>query len=88
MIRVDPAEATPTTYGDPVTITVSQGPQDFPVPTFTGLSPDTARQKAHEYGLEVSFFYVPNTPQLRVISQSPAAGTTVRSGDTITLFVA
>jgi len=88
VIRVDPAEATPTTYGDPVTITVSQGPQDFPVPTFTGLSPDTARQKAHEYGLEVSFFYVPNTPQLRVISQSPAAGTTVRSGDTITLFVA
>jgi serine/threonine-protein kinase len=88
VIRVDPAEATPTTYGDPVTITVSQGPQEFPAPTFTGLSPDAARQKAHEYGLEVSFFYVPNTPQLRVISQSPAAGTTVRSGDTITLFVA
>ena len=88
VIRVDPAQATPTTYGDPVTITVSQGPQDFPVPTFTGLSPDTARQKAHEYGLEVSFFYVPNTSQLRVISQSPAASTTVRSGDTITLYVA
>jgi eukaryotic-like serine/threonine-protein kinase len=88
VISVAPAEATPTTYGDPVTITVSQGPQDFPAPTFTGLSPDAARQKAHQYGLEVSFFYVPNTPQLRVISQSPAAGTTVRSGDTITLFVA
>jgi len=88
VISVNPAEATRTTYGDPVTITVSQGPQEFPAPTFTGLTPDAARQRAHEYGLEVSFFYVPNTSQLRVISQSPAASTTVRSGDTITLYVA
>ncbi len=88
VISVNPAEATRTTYGDPVTITVSQGPQEFPAPTFTGLTPDAARQRAHQYGLEVSFFYVPNTSQLRVISQSPAASTTVRSGDTITLYVA
>jgi eukaryotic-like serine/threonine-protein kinase len=88
VISVDPAEATPTTYGAPVTITVSQGPQEFPAPSFTGLTPDAARQKAHDDGLQVTFFYVPNTPQLRVISQSPAAGTTVRAGDTITLFVA
>jgi len=88
VISVDPAEATPTTYGAPVTITVSQGPQEFPAPSFTGLTPDAARQKAHDEGLQVTFFYVPNTPQLRVISQSPAAGTTVRAGDTVTLFVA
>ncbi len=88
VISVDPAEATPTTYGAPVTITVSQGPQEFPAPSFTGLTPDAARQKAHDDGLQVTFFYVPNTPQLRVISQSPAAGTTVRAGDTVTLFVA
>ncbi|TMK13742.1 MAG: PASTA domain-containing protein [Actinobacteria bacterium] len=88
VIRVDPAEATPTTYGDPVTITVSQGPQEFPAPTFTGLTPDAARQRANQYGLAVTFFYIPGTPQLRVISQTPAAGSTVRFGDTITLYVA
>ena len=88
VISVAPVEATPTTYGDPVTITVSQGPQEFPAPTFTGLTPDAAQQKAHQYGLEVSFFYIPGTAQLRVISQTPTAGSTVRSGDTITLYVA
>ena len=36
----------------------------------------------------MSFFLLPNTPHLRVISQTPAVGTTVHAGDTITLFVA
>jgi len=36
----------------------------------------------------VSFFNVPGTPQTTVISQVPTAGSTVRYGDTIKLFVA
>ncbi len=31
VIKVDPAEATMTPYGDPVTLQVSQGPENFPV---------------------------------------------------------
>jgi beta-lactam-binding protein with PASTA domain len=88
VISVDPGEATKTLYGSSVTITVSQGPETFPVPSFTGLSPQAAEAKAKDYGLHVSFFEVPNTPQTTVISQNPASGTTVHAGDSITLFVA
>jgi beta-lactam-binding protein with PASTA domain len=52
------------------------------------LSPEEAKAKARAYGLEVSFSYVPGTSQTIVISQIPVAGTMVRSGDTITLWVA
>jgi eukaryotic-like serine/threonine-protein kinase len=88
VISVDPTEASKTAYGSSVTLTVSLGPQTFPVPSLTGLSPKDAEAKARDYGLSVTFFDVPNTPQTTVISQNPAAGTTVHAGDTITLFVA
>jgi len=88
VISVDPQEATPTAYGSPVTITVSQGPQEFPAPNFSGLAPAVAEQRAHGYGLQVSFFNIPGTSATHVISQTPAPGTTVRYGDTVTLFVA
>jgi serine/threonine-protein kinase len=88
VITVAPQEAAPTPYGGPVTITVSQGPQEFAVPNFSGLTPGAAEQKAHAYGLKVSFFNIPGTPATNVISQTPTPGTTVRYGDTVTLFVA
>ncbi len=88
VIDVDPTEATKTSYGAPVTITVSQGPETFPVPTLTGLSPADAKAKAKEYGLEVAFSYVPGTAHTIVISQIPTVGTTVHAGDTITLYLA
>jgi len=88
VIKVDPSEATPTPYGDPVTITVSQGPEQFPVPSFSGLTADGAQQRAHAYGLRVSFFNIPGTSASHVISQSPTAGSIVHAGDTITLYMA
>jgi beta-lactam-binding protein with PASTA domain len=88
VISVDPPEAEMTPYGSPVTILVSQGPETFPVPTLTGLSPAAAEAKAKEYGLDVSFFDVPGTAHTVVISQIPTAGTIVHAGDTITLYVA
>ena len=88
VIKVDPAEATSTPYGDPVTITVSQGPEEFPAPNFTGLTKAQAEAKASEAGLHLSFIYLPNTPQSLVYTQTPAAGTTVHNGDTITLYMA
>src|SRR6185295_14127521 len=88
VISVEPSEATKTPYGSTVTLTVSLGPETFAAPSFTGLSPNEAEAKAKDYGLQVSFFNIPHTPQTTVISQNPAAGTTVHAGDTITLFVA
>jgi serine/threonine-protein kinase len=88
VISVDPQEATKTPYGSPVTIQVSQGPETFPAPVLTGLTPAQARAKADEYGLKVTISVVPGTPGTVIISQVPAAGTTVRYGDTITLFAA
>ena len=88
VIKVDPSEATPTTYGAPVTITVSQGPEEFPAPSFSGLTPAAAQQKAHDYGLRVTFFNIPGTSASHVISQTPTAGTTVHAGDSIELFMA
>jgi serine/threonine-protein kinase len=88
VISVDPPEAEMTPYGSPISILVSQGPETFPVPTLTGLSPAAAEAKAKEYGLDVSFFDVPGTAHTVVISQIPTAGTIVHAGDTITLYVA
>jgi serine/threonine-protein kinase len=88
VISVDPLEATATPYGDPVTITVSQGPQEFDAPSFVGLTKAQAETKAQAVGLHLSFVYLPNTPGTVVFTQSPGAGTTVRNGDTITLWMA
>jgi beta-lactam-binding protein with PASTA domain len=88
VISVEPTEATKSPYGSAVTITVSQGPETFPVPVLTGLSPADAKAKAAEYGLQVTISVVPGTPGTVVISQVPSAGTTVHYGDTITLWAA
>jgi serine/threonine-protein kinase len=88
VIKVDPAEATPTPYGDPVTITVSQGPEQFQVPSFSGLTASEAQAKAHDYGLRLTFFNIPGTSATHVISQTPTTGSIVHAGDTIELFMA
>jgi eukaryotic-like serine/threonine-protein kinase len=87
VIKVDPAEGTSTPYGDPVTITVSQGPEEFPAPNFTGMTKTQAEAKADEVGLQLAFIYLPGTSGTIVIAQSPVAGTTVRNGDTVTLYM-
>jgi serine/threonine-protein kinase len=88
VMDVSPPEGEEAEFASSVTITVSQGPESFAAPTFTGLSPAAAERRAASYGLNVSFFRVPGTPMTVVISQQPGPGTTVHYGDTITLFVA
>jgi beta-lactam-binding protein with PASTA domain len=87
VMDVSPAEGSTQPYGSAVTITVSLGPESFPAPTLTGLSPDAAKARAKEYGLGVSYFYIPGSAQTLVIGQNPKPGTTVRYGDTIVLYV-
>jgi eukaryotic-like serine/threonine-protein kinase len=88
VISVDPDEGAEAPFESTVTLTVSLGPEEFAAPSLTGLSPTAARAKAGDYGLHVSFFYVPGTAQTTVISQVPEAGQTVHYGDTLVLYVA
>jgi serine/threonine-protein kinase len=74
-------------YGSTITLTVSKGPEQFPVPDFRGLSKSAAQALADTKGLVLNFQTVPGTTGSVVFSQSPGVGVTVRFGDTITLFM-
>ena len=88
VIGVSPKAGQEAPFASEVTITISRGPERFPLPSFMGMSKGAAEAKARSYGLEVSFFVVPNTTGSLVISQSPAPGITVSAGDGVTLYVA
>ena len=89
MISVDPPEAEMTPYGGPVTILVSQGPETFPVPTLTGLSPGAAEGQGEGVRPDGDLLRrAGHAHSTVVISQIPTAGTIVHAGDTITLYVA
>jgi eukaryotic-like serine/threonine-protein kinase len=88
VMTVSPEEGSTQPYGSTVTITVSLGPEQFPAPSFTGLSRAAAQALAAEWGLELAILPVPGTDGSSVISQLPGGGTTVRYGQTITVYVA
>ncbi|HXF37193.1 MAG TPA: Stk1 family PASTA domain-containing Ser/Thr kinase [Actinomycetota bacterium] len=73
--------------GSEVRIVVSKGPERFPVPSYIGMGEQAAVAAIRADGL------VPNVVNLppvtgNVVSQEPAPGTTVRAGDTVTIYVA
>jgi serine/threonine-protein kinase len=72
-----------------ITITVSTGPGDVEVPAVVGESVETAVQRLEQAGLEVERVerFSPNVREDRVIDAEPPAGTTVRGGSTVTIFV-
>jgi eukaryotic-like serine/threonine-protein kinase len=88
VITVSPRPGTTRPYGSTVTIVVSLGPETFPAPGFQGLSKAGAEARAADYGLKVSWFIVPGSSGSIVLGQNPTAGTTVRYGDTIVLYLA
>jgi beta-lactam-binding protein with PASTA domain len=87
VISVSPDVGAVTDYGTAVTLTVSKGPQQFPVPDFRGISRSAAEDLAAHYGLGLDFRAVAGTSGSLVYSQTPGVGTIVRNGDTITLFL-
>jgi serine/threonine-protein kinase len=88
VLTVEPKAGLTRPYGSTVTITVSQGPETFPAPSFTGLNKADAEARAADYGLEVSWFIVPGSSGALVIGQNPGSGNTVTYGDTIVLYLA
>ena len=86
VIGVSPKAGVEAPYASLVTLKVSLGPERFPAPNFIGLTRGEAEAKAAEYGLQVSVTDLPGGTGV-VITQSPAPGVMVSSGDSIQLFL-
>jgi serine/threonine-protein kinase len=88
VISQNPGANVTKPYESTVTLTVSKGPRAFPVATYIGLSKDAAIAQIEAAGLVAKVSYVPSGVQGKVVGQTPDPGTTVRPGDTITIYVA
>ena len=91
VISQDPAEGSEATPGDTVTISVSTGPSETPMPSVIGEDADAAQsQLESELGLNVTQVEAEEDcgqPPGTVCDQDPGEGTPVSSGDSVTLFV-
>jgi beta-lactam-binding protein with PASTA domain/tRNA A-37 threonylcarbamoyl transferase component Bud32 len=87
----DPEAGAPASPGeDVVTISVSEGPEERPMPDVTGMPADDAESLLEEdYGLNVSRAdgACPDQPPGYVCDQDPPQGTPVAPGDDATIFV-
>ncbi len=90
VISTSPAAGTEVDAGSFVTVVVSTGPEQFPIPLFIGLTEQEARDLAGENGLVVDrVTYEPDDEVVEgtVIAQNPGAGTAVAPGTEIDLTV-
>ena len=87
-IRTVPPEGREVTKGTRVRLLVSQGPEQVTVPDVTGLTRESAEARLQDEGLQVSADeQESDEPEGDVISQSPAGGTKVGRGETVTIVV-
>jgi serine/threonine-protein kinase len=84
IIGTDPPAGTPVSRGSQVTVRVSKGPEQVPVPSLVGQGLDAATATLQGQGFVVDTqSYLPG----RVVrAQDPAAGTMVNKGTKVTLF--
>ena len=73
-------------YGSSIVLTVSVGPEAFPCRNFVGMTLDAAKAAAKADGLRVSLVPIPGASGNIVVSQLPAAGTTVHYNEIIALY--
>jgi serine/threonine-protein kinase len=74
--------------GESVTIVVSLGPPEFPMPNVVGMERDAAVAKLRDLGLIVDVAIVPGHSGSSVVYQEPATGTIVHAGDLVHVYVA
>ena len=79
-----PSEGT-AARGSAVTLEVSKGPQLIPIPDVAGLPREEAVQALEALGLDARVVAIPGPGQVR--STDPAAGTQVRKGSRVTVYV-
>ena len=89
VISQSPDKGTKVQPGQTVTIVVSLGPSRFEIPSFVGEGRDAAIEHIRALGLVPEVIELPGAVgELTVASQLPIAGTVVRVGTTITIYVA
>lgn len=88
VISQEPGKGSQLQPGNAVTIVVSLGPAEFPMPHVVGMSRDAAVARLTELGLIVDVAIVPGYGGSRVVFQEPATGTIIHAGDLVKIFVA
>jgi serine/threonine-protein kinase len=87
VISQDPPRGTELQPGNAVTIVVSLGPPEFPMPDVVGMSKAAAVTLLTDLGLTVDVV-IARPPGARVVYQRPAVGTIVHAGDVVHIYVA
>ncbi|MBF9134555.1 Stk1 family PASTA domain-containing Ser/Thr kinase [Plantactinospora sp. S1510] len=90
VLAQDPASAARIVRGGTITLTLSLGPERFPVPDVSGKTFDLAQLDLEQANLVVARGpdrYDDNLPKGVVISTNPKVGTVVKPGDKITVTV-
>ena len=90
VIETSPAEGQQLTRGTSVTLVVSRGPRQVELPDVVGKTRDDAEAQLQDLGLRVSFTEREDATKDpgTVLEMSPAAGSHVDKGATVTLTVA
>ncbi|MFN2545009.1 MAG: Stk1 family PASTA domain-containing Ser/Thr kinase [Actinomycetota bacterium] len=87
VIRQHPARGT-APKGSTVTIVVSKGPPQFPMPNVAGDPCSSADGYLSGLGLDVHAATIPSSSGNTVVGQSPYPDTTVHPGDSVTIYCA
>lgn len=88
VISSDPSEGDTLSIGSVVTVTVSKGPKKVPVPSVVGLLRDDAVGTLEQAGLNVVVDRQDSSkPEDTVLEQSPAGGSEVDEGTSITIVI-
>jgi serine/threonine-protein kinase len=89
VITTEPAPNTNAPAGSTVTIVVSSGPEETPVPNVIGRTESSAISRLESAGFEVTVTTQSSTAANdgRVIAQSPASGELAAAGSTVNITV-
>lgn len=88
ILSQDPGEGGTLRKGESVQVVVSAGTDEFVLPDVTGMGLMVARGTLEDHGLVVRVqSVISDEPSGTVLASMPAAGTTVRAGDSVRLQV-
>ncbi|MEU3020020.1 Stk1 family PASTA domain-containing Ser/Thr kinase [Nocardiopsis sp. NPDC007018] len=89
-VGTEPGSGTDADLSDEITLIISSGPDQVPVPDLQRMTREQAENALSSAGLSAQFQEQENgdAPEGTVISQSPAAQQTVNAGSTVTVTLA
>jgi len=73
--------------GSTVSLVVSRGPREFPMPGVVGMTKEAATSRLTDLGMQVEAVQLPGSSGNTVVGQTPEAGERVRAGDPVTIFI-